>query len=377
MTVTLTPADSGSGVADTVYSVDGAPYQSGTSIVITAPADHSNDGTHTIDYRSTDAAGNVEALRTTSVRIDTTSPGGGSGDPGQYLRGTVSLTATPSDSGAGIDSVVFQYSPAGLGSWTTIATDFSDPYSVDWDTTAVTDGSYDLRFLFRDGATNESISTLTDRVVDNTVPSGALTAPADAAFIAGALAITADASDATSGVAQVAFQVKASGAAGFTTVDTDSTAPYSTSWDSTVAPDGPSDLRVVVTDLAGNSAPSAARTVTVDNQAPIVTLDDPGPNVRGTVTLAATSSADTALVVFERRPAVGGAWTPVGTDLTAPFSVDFDTTAAADGSYDLRAVATDLSLNQGSGTRTTLVDNTNPAGSLDAPANGSTVGGRM
>ena len=48
VTVTLSPTDSNAGVASTTYSVDGGPAQSGTSVLIPAPANGSNDGTHTI-----------------------------------------------------------------------------------------------------------------------------------------------------------------------------------------------------------------------------------------------------------------------------------------------------------------------------------------
>lgn len=57
-TITLTPADATSGMggsARTEYKVDGAgSYTTGTSVMLPA-------GTHTVAYRSTDAAGNVEA----------------------------------------------------------------------------------------------------------------------------------------------------------------------------------------------------------------------------------------------------------------------------------------------------------------------------
>lgn len=74
VTVALTAADSGSGVADTYYALDDGGLVVGTSVVVSAPADHSNDGVHTIHYYSGDHAGNLEAERTTSVRIDTTDP---------------------------------------------------------------------------------------------------------------------------------------------------------------------------------------------------------------------------------------------------------------------------------------------------------------
>ena len=65
----------GSGVASTDYSTDGGgAWQPGADITVTAPADHANDGYHTILYRSTDGAGNREAAETRYVGIDTLGP---------------------------------------------------------------------------------------------------------------------------------------------------------------------------------------------------------------------------------------------------------------------------------------------------------------
>src|SRR5207302_7379530 len=67
VTVTLSPTDSGpaggvSGVDKTFYRVDSSrAYTVGTSVLIAAPSiTHANDGTHTIDYYSSDKAGNLE-----------------------------------------------------------------------------------------------------------------------------------------------------------------------------------------------------------------------------------------------------------------------------------------------------------------------------
>ncbi|HJW75752.1 MAG TPA: hypothetical protein VJ787_08815 [Thermoleophilia bacterium] len=71
--VTLTAEDA-SGVAYTEYSVDGGPWNRGTKVTIAAPGDHSNDGRHTLAYRSEDTRGTLEATHTTRVSIDTTPP---------------------------------------------------------------------------------------------------------------------------------------------------------------------------------------------------------------------------------------------------------------------------------------------------------------
>jgi hypothetical protein len=64
-TVTLTPSDATSGVASTMYSIDGGAPQAYTlPFVINTP------GGHTITYYSTDVAGNVEATKTASIATD-------------------------------------------------------------------------------------------------------------------------------------------------------------------------------------------------------------------------------------------------------------------------------------------------------------------
>jgi hypothetical protein len=88
-------------------------------------------------------------------------------DPGAYLSGTVTLTATASST-AGVTSVRIDRAPSGTTSWTAVCTDTSSPYSCGWDTTTVTDGLYDFRAVLVDGKGVTTISTtVTGRRVDN------------------------------------------------------------------------------------------------------------------------------------------------------------------------------------------------------------------
>src|SRR5439155_15743363 len=141
------------------YNVAGGSATAGTTVVMPAPSDHSNDGVHTIQFRSTDNTGNVEDWKSVHVTIDTTPPDGTVVDPGDTLRGTVTLTATAGSSD--ITSIAFEYRADGSsGPWTTIGTDTSAPWAVDWNTTTVPDGGYDLRAIVTDQANNQSTSTL-------------------------------------------------------------------------------------------------------------------------------------------------------------------------------------------------------------------------
>jgi hypothetical protein len=65
----------GPGVAHTEYSLDnGSTWETGTSLEIDAPADHSNDGPHLVCFRSVDKAGTVEPTHIVMVGIDTLKP---------------------------------------------------------------------------------------------------------------------------------------------------------------------------------------------------------------------------------------------------------------------------------------------------------------
>jgi hypothetical protein len=65
----------GSGVRDTEYSLDGGTtWRKSASATVAAPVGHTGDGVHTVLYRATDLAGNVEIARSCRVKIDTRGP---------------------------------------------------------------------------------------------------------------------------------------------------------------------------------------------------------------------------------------------------------------------------------------------------------------
>jgi len=376
VTITLAASDGGVGVAETKYRIDGGALQTYSGGITIG----GSDGAYTIQYFSVDALGNVESTHSLEVVIDNTAPGAGPGDPGQYLHGVVPLTAEPSDA-SGIASVEFQFSPAGAGAWVSIATLLgAGPYTTTWNTVAVADGPYDIQVVVTDLAGNVTTELLpgVPKIVDNTSPTGDVTSPAAGAIRSGTFTITATASDlpAGGGVAAVEFQVLPGGGS-WTTIATDTAAPYAATWNSAGSPDGAAELRVVVSDAAGNEPyTSASRTITLDNNAPSVSLNAPSAG-GGTVTLTASGSGDIDRVTFERRSG-GGSWSAISTDSTPGdgFSASFNTSSLGDGSYELRARATDLSGNEGtSGSQTISVDNTDPSGSIAGPAPGATVGG--
>ena len=250
------------------------------------------DGSHTFQVRATDPAGNVDASPATHTwTIDATAPGGGLADPGQFLRGTIVLSASPNDTGAGVQSVDFQVSPANAGAWTSVGTDTTDPYSVSWNTTGATDGLYDLRIVVTDNVGNTSASAeIEDRLVDNTAPGATMNDPG--AYLRGTVALTSNASDAGSGVASVTYQRSLAGVGAWTSV-----AP---SWNTTSVADGVYDLRVIVIDNAGNSTTSPVlANRRVDNTKPSVSSSVPadGTTIASAGALQIDASEDVAGIV--------------------------------------------------------------------------------
>jgi hypothetical protein len=96
---------------------------------------------------------------------------------------------------------------------------------------------------------------------DTTAPSAVLASPGAGQTVAGIVTLAAEAAD-NVGVAAVAFLVNG------LVVGSDTTAPYSASWDSRTVPDGAATLAVRAADAAGNVATSSAVVVTVQNAVP-------------------------------------------------------------------------------------------------------------
>jgi hypothetical protein len=319
------------------------------------------------------AGGTATSTAVTNRRVDNTAPIAGMTDPGTPLRGTVTLNATGTDGGSGVADVKIQRSPAGAGTWTDVCTDTSSPYSCSWDTTGVSDGLYDLRAVTTDNATNTTNSTtVTSRRVDNTAPSATMTNPGSP--ITGTKSFDGTASDSGSGVASLKFQVSPIGAGTWSDMCSDTTSPYSCSYDTTGLSDGQYDFRSLATDNAGNTANSTVYSgAIVDNTAPTATVTDPGQYLKGTVTVDATAGdgAGSGIlnVKIQRSPAGAGTWTDICTDTTSPYQCSWNTTGVSDGLYDLRAIATDnVALSTTSSTVTNRrVDNTAPTATMNDP----------
>ncbi len=158
------------------YTWNPATVASGAqTVTVTNGQGLTSTGTFTVTRDATNPTGNLTAPASSAI-----------------VRGnSVAVSSNSADAGSGVAQALFQRSPAGANTWTDIGTaDTTSPYSVNWDTTAVADGLYDLRVVTTDNVNNSFTSALVTSVrVDNTLPTNSLSlqsvAPAGSAFLTG------------------------------------------------------------------------------------------------------------------------------------------------------------------------------------------------
>jgi hypothetical protein len=228
VTLTLAPADSLSGVASTQYAADGGALQDGTSITL------STEGEHTLTYRSTDKAGNVEALQTAVVRIDKTAPTiKHAFDPSSYADGSwtnqdVTVSFVCADQGA-----------SGVAECTAPVTKSAE-------------GEHTVTGTARDGAGNAATDSASVRI-DKTEP-----------------ALSADVSGQKNAAGWYDDDVTVT----YTAADALSGIPGTPKAD--VLGEGRDQKAgASVTDAAGNSASVSVAGINVDKTAPVLTADAP------------------------------------------------------------------------------------------------------
>jgi hypothetical protein len=288
---------------------------------------------------------------------------------GTTVTGTATVSANASDN-VGVVGVQFQLDGANLG-----AEDATSPYSVSWNSTTATNGTHTLTAIARDAAGNRttsaavSVTVSNTPPVDTTPPTVAISAPANASTVVGTITVSATASD-NVGVAGVQFQLD-----GANLGAEDTTAPYSTSWNSTTVANGAHTLSAIARDAAGNKS-TATVTVTVNNPVPdttppTVSIASPatGATVSGSITVTATASDNVGVagVQFQLDGANLGA-----EDTTAPYSTSWNSTTASNGAHTLSAIARDAAGNKSTATVSVTVSNIPPTSALGVGVDAST-----
>ena len=274
-------ASDNTGVSRVDFYIDGAL----TSTDSTSPysfswsTTSSGDGAHSLYAKAFDSAGNSATSATVTVKVDNTAPRAyiDGPAPGATVSGTsVQLIGWATDLSR-ITSLAFRLDgqPLALNSSYTYGLyrqdvcnvhpgDPSCPY-VGWqaffDSTRFAAGSHTLEVVATDGAGLTVTAQRTFNINnDRTAPTVSITAPANGATVKGTVLITASASD-NVGVTKVEFYVDG------VLVSTDTTSPYSYSWNTLMGMESTQTLMVKAYDAYPNTS-SASISVTVDNYQP-------------------------------------------------------------------------------------------------------------
>jgi len=185
---------------------------------------------------------------------------------------------------------------------------------------------------------------------DSTAPTNVTVAtPLSGTTVSGNTNVTATAAD-NVGVTKVELFVDNTSTAA---VATDTTSPYSFTWNSATVANGLHTLYVKASDAANNSTISTGVSITVSNSvvdsaAPTVTLSSPGLNATITGSTNVLASADDNVGVTKVEFFVDSTSTaPVATATSPQYSFTWDPTTVANGTHTIFARASDAAGNTG------------------------------
>ncbi len=324
------------------FYVDGNLISTANSAPYTASWDSTSvaDGTHTIQAKAYDLSSNSASASVTVnvANVDLTLPFVSIVSPvnNDNLSDTVLISVDASDA-SGISSVEV-YIDGNLS-----FSSSSSPYSFNWDTTTVPNGPHTIKAVAYDSASNSASASIAvnvnNVVLDTTPPSTPLNLTATAVS-ASQIDLSWDAS--YDDISLAGYKIFRDGFQ----IATVTATSYQ---DTGLSPSTLYVYEVLAFDSSGNESsksPKASATTFAlpDTSSPIVSLTSPLANsvVSGpSVLFEANASDDVGIASVEFY--VNGVL--IGTSNLAPFSVAWNSTAVADGSYTAYARAIDTSSN--------------------------------
>ena len=325
------------------------------------------DGAYDLRATATNGAGATTQSAVVSVTVDNTKPALtppvlGTPNKGEVWQMGVSHVITWT-AGAITDInllpnpvTLLLSSDGGTNFPVTIAAGLPNSGSFTWTPTGLVPGSnYLVKLEVKDKAGNSSSDvgnntqfTLWNQ--DSTAPQVALTAPANGAFVTGAVPVTASASDPESGILSMTLWYSPTFGT-WTQINGALTAPpYSLNWDTTTGvTDGPAKLKAKAKNGVGLETESAIVNVTIDNSPPVVNLVQPanGTTIFGPASplLATANDVQSGVTEVKFWYAVSpcSTWTLIGagapTANPGEYGGSWNTAALADGPYCVKAEA--------------------------------------
>jgi predicted secreted protein len=368
-TISATASDN-IGVAGVQFKLDGANLgaeDTTSPFSISWNTSAASNGNHTLTAVARDAAGNTATASTVSVTVnnvvvvpDTTAPSVTAFVmPANPLTLSVSVSTFTASDAVGVTGYLINESStkpaAGVTGWTATA-----PTSY----TFASAGAKTVYAWAKDAAGNVSNSLSQNLIItlpDTTIPTVSISAPANNATISNTVSVTANASD---NVAVVGVQFKLDGA---NLGAEDTSAPYSTSWNTASSTNGAHTLTAIARDAAGNTQTATTVNVNVNNVV-VVVPDTTAPSIPTNFSASVVSAGQINLVWTASTDAVGvtgyrvlrrngsGSYSTIGTTAMTNYT---DTTVSPLSTYTYRVAAYDAASNT-SGNATSLTVTTLP-----------------
>ncbi len=271
-----------SGTRRVVYTTDGAdPTIDGSDVVThgtevagaSASLNISAEGATTVKWIAEDNVGNITAVGSKTIQIDTIAPGTTIGAKPSDPDSSATPTFGFSSNEAGVS---FECSVDG-GTYSLCVTPLTLP--------TLGEGPHTFRVRATDPAGNTDATPATyGWSLDTVPPAASMTTPG--AHVSGTVSLSSTSNDVGgTGIASVTFEYRDAGIGAWTPI---ATVPWNTKTGADAVADGLYDLHVVAYDNAGNTGTSTPiSNVRVDNTAPAVTITNPisSGGLAGTVTL--------------------------------------------------------------------------------------------
>lgn len=310
----------------------------------------------------TDLSGNTTTHTLYEITYDNTNPLGTIINPlnNTYIKGTVALSMSALDDFSGMNRVAYFINGTWLNASYTVDTD--GYYTYNWNTTSVTDGSYEINYRPRDNAGNvDATSYVSNVFIDNTAP-----------------VLTVDLSPTTDNTPTIVVTITE------TNLDTLTVNVDSTDYPATVVgtnysvdiptelSDGDHSVTVTATDLAGNTA-TVSGTLTVDATPPYVFAGT--DKITNTAIPIADATFDAGIIGLDSF-----SWSTTGgtlSDWTSTSDHLPTFSAIVDGTYTLTFEVTDLFGRTSNDTVDVIWDTTPPVTTIVSPLDGDYINGTV
>ncbi|MBI4009964.1 MAG: Ig-like domain repeat protein, partial [Candidatus Aenigmarchaeota archaeon] len=363
-TITLSPTDALSGVQDTFYRINLGIW---TSYV--APIFITDEGINTLEYYSTDAAGNIETTNSVQVWIDKSLPVSLITSPtaSSWHNDDFDVSRTDTDTYSGVASCEIQILDNGAPSLVWVGTACDTDYLIDTTSECTTEGLDLCEVQIR--STDNALPVAWVSNVDTRTFSIDTTAPiVDAGLdILTNSPIIQDAttSDAIAGIATWSWtQIAGPGIITFGTLDAEDTTIQADT-------DGVYTIRLTVTDNAGNSAFDEI-TFTWDTAAPVV---DAGLDAITNAQITQDATASDLLSGIETYSWTQESGFPGIITFGTPNDEDTTIQADIDGVYTIQLLVTDYAGNSAFDEITFTWDTIAPIVDITAPLSLDEVNG--